>query len=197
MSEIKLLGYFDEHVYYELLMLNYARQCLEGATDQLVWNVMFAAFNVSARNLENFLTNKGDRTHMRVLDYKDYRTDTHSISNEPIRETVKMLNAQCLHLGKERFTEADKKINLDRIAKVSAWVVSKMDELLKGFKGDFRAKLKSDWTSILAQHKVVGVVGPPKIPTSSSFSSILATGPTGVGHAIEFYSTPKKQQRRC
>lgn len=192
MSETELLSYFDEHVYYELLMLNYAKRRLEGAADPLVWNAMFAAFNVSARNLENFLTNKGDRTHMRVLDYKDFRTDISSISNEPIRETVKMLNAQCLHLGKERFAEADRKINLDRIGKVSVWAVSNMDDLIKGFKDDFRAKLKSDWASLVAQHKVVGVVGPPTIPTSSSFSSILATGPTGVGQAIQFDVTPKK-----
>jgi len=36
MTETELLGYFDEHVYYELLMLNYAKQCLEGAADPLV-----------------------------------------------------------------------------------------------------------------------------------------------------------------
>jgi hypothetical protein len=189
MTEPDLLGYFNEHVLYELLMLNYARQCLEKESNQLVWNAMFAAFNVSARNLENFLTNKGDRTHMRVLDYKDYRTDTRSISNESIRETVKMLNAQCLHLGEERFTESDKKINLDRIARVSAWVVSNMDDLLKGFKDDFRSKLKRDWDGLIAQKRIVGVSGPTG-PAWAVLTTAIATGPTGAGRAIEFDSTP-------
>jgi len=190
MTETELLGYFDEHVYYEWLMLNYAKQCLEGAADPLVWNAMFAAFNVSARNLENFLTNKGNSTRMRVLDYEPFRKDARNISNQPIRTTLEQLNAQCLHLGKKRFTEPDKKINRDRIEKMSAWVVSNMDDLLKGFKDDFRAKL--NWASLVAQHKAAGVVGPPKFPTSSSFSSILATGPTSVGQVIQFDATPKK-----
>ena len=161
MSETELLAYFNEHVFYELLMLSYSKQHLENGLDRYLWNAMFAAFNVSARNLENFLTNKGDRTHMRVLDYKDHRTDARSISNEAIRETVKMLNAQCLHLGKDRFTEADKKINLGKVRKVSAWVVSNMDNLLKSFKGEFRSKLCPDWASLIAQHRIVsGPIGP-------------------------------------
>jgi hypothetical protein len=77
MDEKQLIGYFNEHVYYELLMLNYAKQRIENAPDFMFWNAMFATFNVSARNLYDFLNNKGDRrTDVNVDACKSHRTVT-------------------------------------------------------------------------------------------------------------------------
>lgn len=61
-----LAEYFNEHVLYELLMLRYSGQRLlsempnDGRT-QLLWNAMFTAFNVSARNIYDFL--HGDKKY--------------------------------------------------------------------------------------------------------------------------------------
>jgi hypothetical protein len=123
MTKSEMLDYFNEHVYYELRMLIFASQRLEQEDNKLVWNAMFAAFNVSARNLENYLTNKGNNTRVRVLDYAPYRKNACSISNEPIRTILDKLNAQCLHMGKKRSEKTDEKLNLDRGRKISAWVV--------------------------------------------------------------------------
>ncbi|MGO9994129.1 MAG: hypothetical protein ACLPTF_16665 [Steroidobacteraceae bacterium] len=192
MSEIELLDYFNEHVFYELLMLNYARQCLEKQSTQLEWNVMFAAFNVSARNLYDFLNNNGDRrTDMNVDDYKNYRNDTERGSTSDVTGTLGLLNAQCLHMGKKRFKEPDKKINLDRIRTMSAWVVSNMDDLLKSFKEEFRSKLKSDWANLIAQKRITGVSGPTG-PAWSVLTTAIATGPTCGGEWVTFDVPPKK-----
>jgi hypothetical protein len=188
-TETKLLEDLNEHVFYELLMLRYSMHNLENAPDRMFWNAMFAAFNVSARNLENFLTNKGDRTHMRILDYKDYRTNIRSISNEPVRKTLEMLNAQCLHMGRDRYKEPDKKINLDRLRVVFKWVTSNMDEFLKSFTEDFRSKLRPEWGHLIAQPLTVRVG--PTGPSSSAMSSSSTTSTTGPVEIIQFDTAPK------
>jgi hypothetical protein len=64
----ELAGYFNEHVFYELQMLRFSKQWLEKEQTQFVWNAMFAAFNVSARNLYDFL-GKRENGNMNVADY--------------------------------------------------------------------------------------------------------------------------------
>jgi hypothetical protein len=193
MTDAELVDYFNEHVFYELLMLRHSKQCIQKADTQIIWNTMFAAFNVSARNLYDFLNNKGDRqTDVNVDDYKLLRTDTRRGSISDVQGTLQMLNAQCFHMGNQRSKEVDKKVSLDRIRTMSAWVVSNMDDLLKSFRDDFRSKLRPEWAG-LVDHKsrmVVGVLGPMR-PSLNSTTSIIATGPTGTGDVIQF-DTPKK-----
>jgi hypothetical protein len=190
MSETELLDYFNEHVFYELLMLNYTRQCLEEKPSQLVWNAMFAAFNVSARNLYYFVGRR-DGDNMNVADYRPYCRTFERGSIDHVEKTLRLLHEQCLHLGKTRTKEPDKKINLDRIGKVSAWVVSNLDALLKSLSSDFRSKLLPEWDGLIAQKRIVGVSGPTG-PAWAVLTTAIATGPTGAGYAIEFDSTPKK-----
>jgi hypothetical protein len=189
MTDIDLVGYFSEHVFYELLMFKYAGQRLENEPDQLVWNAMFAAFNVSARNLYYFVGRR-DGDNVNVADYRTYCQDFQRGSIDTVERILIELNAQCLHLGKKRFKEADKKMNLDRIRKMSAWVVSNMDDLLKSFNADFRSKLRPEWAGLVAQELIVRVG--PVGPSMSSVPSILTTGPTGVGQTIEFCLAPKE-----
>src|ERR1700685_532695 len=110
------VGYLNEHVFYELLMLKYAAQRLENEPDQLVWNATFAAFNVSARNLYYFVGRR-DGDNVNVADYRTYCQSLQRGSIHTVETILRDLNAQCLHLGKKRFKEADKKMNLDRIRK--------------------------------------------------------------------------------
>lgn len=184
MTESELVDYFNEHVFYELLMLRYSKQCLDEEKNKLLWNAMFAAFNVSARNLYAFLNNKGERaSHVNVDDYNHHRRDTRRDSTSDVAGTLGMLNAQCLHMGQKRFKENDKKINLDRIGTVSAWVESNMNNLIKSFNEPFRAKLRSEWADLLTQKRIVSVLGQTGT-SSSSVVSIFEAGPTSAGYGI-------------
>jgi hypothetical protein len=106
---------------------------------------------------------------------------------------MRWLEAQCLHLGERRFKEPDRKINIDKIRELSAWVVSKMDDLLKSFNDDFQAKLRPEWTGLVAQEAVASLkwTGPVPSPSQSAVTSILSTSPTGVGDMITFDTTSK------
>ncbi len=191
MTDAELVDYFNEHVFYELLMLCYSRQCLESGETQLDWNAMFATFNVSARNLYDFFNNKGKRTEVNVDDYKRHRKDTRRDSTSDVQGTLGLLNAQCLHMSKTRTKETDEKINLDRIKRVSAWVISNMDNLLETFNDDFGSKIRPEWADLLSQKRIAAVLA-PEGPSACSVPSILTTsGPTGSGQIIQF-DTPKK-----
>jgi hypothetical protein len=178
-------------VFYELQMLRYSKQWLEKGQTQFVWNAMFAAFNVSARNLYDFL-GKREKGNMNVADYRAYCRTFKRSKPDPVNTTLRDLNAQCLHLGNKRTTEADKKINIDRVRKMSAWVVSNMDKLQKSFNDEFRSKLKPEWTGLVAQEPIAALVWAGPAPSASAVTSILATGPTSVGEMITFDTTPKK-----
>jgi hypothetical protein len=180
----ELVDYFNEHVFYELLMLRYTKQCLENGGDQLPWNAMFAAFNVSARNLYSFLANK-DRPNASVEDYRAYRQTLDGISVEEVKSTLDLLNAQCLHLGWKRHKEPEEKINIDRIRSVSEWIESGTGNLLKTFKEDFRSKLRPKLADLPAQQSIIGVDKPLGPSTSSHPSYITTHGPTGNGDLVQ------------
>jgi hypothetical protein len=178
MTEAELVDYFNEHVLYELLMLRYSIHRLENATDQMSWNVMFAAFNVSARNLYYFL-GKRDGNNANVSDYKAYCQAFARGSIEPVKETMSDLNAQCLHLGKARSKEADGKINGARVKKMSSWIESNMDELLKSFKTEFRSKVRPERAELPKETSLVldlGPTGPTLSATTSSHPTLVNTG---------------------
>jgi hypothetical protein len=196
MTETELLDYFNEHVFYELRMLCYSMQCLEKVDPQqpdarLVWNSMFAAFNVSARNLYYFVGRR-DGDNMNVADYRPYCPTFSRGEINRVEKTLTLLQAQCLHLGKKRTKEPDKKISLDRVREISAWTVSNMNNLLKSFQADFRSKLRPEWADLISQQPFVRVG--PEGPSSTAVSSILATGhgPTGTGQIIYYDTTPKR-----
>jgi hypothetical protein len=176
-DEKELLAYFNEHVYYELLMLNYAKKRIENAADFMDWNAMFATFNVSARNLYDFLNNKGDsRTDVNVDAYKSHRTVTKRGSTSDVTGTLQMLNAQCFHMGQSRSYVPDGKVNREKIREMHEWVVSNMADLLKSFKDDFRLKLRSEWDALVAPELILKVDS--KSLTTSSVFGTLSTGTT-------------------
>jgi hypothetical protein len=180
MEKSNLLDYFNEHVFYEIQMLNYTKYCLETPRSQAEWNVMFAAFNVSARNLYYFV-GKRDTGNVNVDDYRSYMGPFERGSIENVKETMRLLQAQCLHLGEDRFKEPDRKINIERIRTMHAWIASKMSDLLKSFKDDFR--LRPEWAGLLAQGLKV-----PMGPTGPSASSLFATLSTSTTSEIEIFT---------
>jgi glycerophosphoryl diester phosphodiesterase len=183
------VSYFDEHVFYELVMLKYTTQRLEVESDAPVWNAMFAAFNVSARNLYYFL-GKREANNANKADYQTYYRSFERGSLDEVKEILGELHAQCLHLGKKRFKEPEKKINIEKVRKVSAWVVSNMRELLKSFTADFRSKLRPEWDRLVGQELILRV-------SSAGLSTSTVTGvmATSVGQMFEFFPPPEEPKK--
>jgi hypothetical protein len=188
MEKAKLLDYFNEHVFYEVQMLSYAKYCLESPRSQAEWNVMFAAFNVSARNLYYFV-GKRDKGNRNVEDYRPYMGSSFVRGSiEEVKATMRWLEAQCLHLGEDRFKEPDRKINIENIRTMHAWITSRMVNLLKSFNDDFRPK--TEWDSLLAQE--LKVPAGPTGPSASAIFGLLSTGTTTAGEFVTFDVPPKK-----
>jgi len=189
MDKAKLLDYFNEHIFYEVQMLSYAKYCLESPRSQNEWNVMFAAFNVSARNLYYFVGNR-DKGNMNVDDYRPYMGtfNRRSIEEGNVKQTMRLLEAQCLHMGEDRFIEPDRKINIERIRTMQAWIASNIISLLKSFNDDFRPK--PEWDALVGRGQAVQMG--PTGPSASAIFGILSTGTTTVGEFVTFDVPPKK-----
>ena len=54
------MEYLNEHVAFEVMMLRFAAARLDEEGHQLVWNTLFAAFSVYARNVRLFLNSDKD-----------------------------------------------------------------------------------------------------------------------------------------
>lgn len=140
LSREELIAYFNEHILYELLMLRYSKKRLNSET-QILWNAMFAAFNVSARNLYDFLNNNGGNNEVNVHQFRHYAKGFRLGSISKITGTLQRINAQVFHMGMKRSEDADGKVKLDRVEEVFKWVESNMGELVRSFEDDFRAEL--------------------------------------------------------
>lgn len=172
----QLVDYFNEHVHYELQMLRYSRRGLESGTlPQMEWNAMFAAFNVSARNIYEFL--KGERGNVSVTDYRDYCRTFKRDNIDAIKSTLDMLNAQCFHMGRKRTEAAGGKIRLDRIQKMAQWVESNMETLLQSFDRDFRDRLRIEPAE--PQSLRLNLPGDATLSTSTASGTELQTDFSG------------------
>jgi hypothetical protein len=161
------LGYFNEHVLYELQMLRYARHQLglpiNTADDQLHWNAMFAAFNVSARNLYEFM--HGD-SEVSIKDFNEFRPNVSGTAGNR-----RKMNAQCLHFGSERSRIAADKLTYEGIVELHDWLEKNVRLMLTTFKEEFAIdRKKADW-----QPSQRTLTPPPKPSATNIVQSI--TGP--------------------
>jgi hypothetical protein len=170
MTREELIEYFNEHILYELLMVRYAKLRLTNGQTQILWNAMFATFNVSARNLYEFLNNKGSRNEVNVHDYQEYYGDfvRHSISD--ITGTLQLINEQCFHMGVKRPKAADKKVNMPRIQTMFDWIEHNMEALVTNFDDDFRAEIQLERANPTHQPDTIttGPTGPTARPSATN-----------------------------
>jgi hypothetical protein len=177
-TQDELVEYFNEHILYELLMLRYSRRRLASET-QILWNAMFAAFNVSARNLYEFLNNKGSKNEVNVHDYAEFCRSFNRSSISDITGTLQLLNEQCFHMGKKRPSALDKKVNLQRIETVSQWIEANVENLIKSFDAGFRSKMQLDRANPDRQPNVYvsGPTGPSAPhPSATNHVTVLHSG---------------------
>lgn len=190
MTEPELIEYVNEHLIYELLMLRYAKRQLDSCQDQLLWNAMFAAFNVSARNLYDLLSGGGDTRSVRLKDFEGHAGTWCASSTAAISPTVDKLNRQCLHLGKDRTKVSDKKVALERIRHVFEWAESNVlsfmgnldfKEAIDLGRADLEKKLKTSTLML----KLSGAASATNISDVVTTSSVSAT----------FFSVPKDEPK--
>jgi hypothetical protein len=146
---------------------------------------------VSARNLYDFFNNKGNSGSVDVKAYALYRRDTTRDSTSGISQTMRLLNAQCFHMSEKRFSDADKKITLDRIRETFDWIESNIGDLVGSFKDEFRTKLKTERADLGTQEGMLKTADPTG-PSSSGWASLIQSGPTSICHTIDFSVDPKK-----
>jgi hypothetical protein len=141
MTREELIEYFNEHILYELLMVRYAQKQLKTET-QIIWNAMFATFNVSARNLYEFLNNKGSNNEVKVCDYQKFYGKFGRTPISDITGTLQKLNERCFHMGKKGPTAPDKKVNSQKIQTMLDWIEENMNRLVTNFDEEFRAEIQ-------------------------------------------------------
>src|ERR1043166_2628722 len=161
-SEQELLDYFNEHVLYELLMLRFSRSRLQSAP-QLLWNAMFSSFNVSARNLYDFLNNKGTKNEVNLHEYRKHANNFKLSSISDITGTLQKINEQVFHMGRKRPKDTGK-ITLDRVERVFTWAESNMLGLVASFDEGFRSRIQMDRAD--PNHQPTGYMSGPTGPSA-------------------------------
>jgi hypothetical protein len=141
-TEDQLVEYFNEHVLYELLVLRYSYARLKGAKTQILWNVVFSAFNVSARNLYEFLNNKGSSNEVKCSEYLKHAKTFRLSSVGQVTGTLQMLNEQVFHMGRKRLGDRGHKVNMERVHQISEWIEENVVQLVGSFEETFATKIQ-------------------------------------------------------
>lgn len=181
MNVDELAAYYNEHVLYEILMLRYAHNRLK-TNDQMTWNAMFATFNVSARNIYNFLTNNESKN----VGIKDFHRlcRTYTKPNlSKISGKLQKVNNQCFHMGKDRKNSSVGKIYSSDLDEVFNWIEAELSRLHGCFDISFKARLDLSRGDPAANTTVMsfGSIS----PSQSSHPTFLgSTGPTGLTGGI-------------
>jgi hypothetical protein len=98
--------------------------------------------NLSARNLYEFLNNKGSNNEVKRHEYAGYARTFQLSSISGITGTLQMLNEQVFHMGRKRPTNRDGKVTLERIDKVFNWTEKNVLELVASFDETFSEKIQ-------------------------------------------------------
>jgi hypothetical protein len=114
-SEQEKIAYLEEHVSYEVVMLNYTFMRLlasrpSTAEEQLDFNAYLESFGVHARNLLDFLSNKarGDERSA-----SDYVPEFEAPDQARVKPALFRLEKQIMHVTALRTTDPQAKFDVD------------------------------------------------------------------------------------
>jgi hypothetical protein len=124
-SEQEKIAYLEEHVSYEVVMLNYTFVRLltsrpSTAEEQLDCNVFLESFGVHARNLIRFLSAKSLEDDRNA---SDYITDFEAPDQVRVKPALFRLEKQILHVTSLRVTDPQEKFNAADARELYAWIV--------------------------------------------------------------------------
>lgn len=122
---------------------------------------------------------------MRLKDFKGH-SGTLCPDSSGISPTVDKLNSQCLHLGKRRTRESDKKVTLDRIRQVFDWAESNMLTFIQGL--DFKNAIDLNRADLERVKVPALMLKPPKEPSATNMVAITTS------RVSTIYNVPTDEQ---
>jgi hypothetical protein len=124
-SEQEKIAYLEEHISYEVVMLNYTLMRLltsrpSTAEQQLDFNAYLESFAVHAGNLVAFLSNKSSGVDRNA---SDYLPDFEAPANARLQRMLIRLDKQVLHVTALGATDPQEKFTVDDARELYAWIV--------------------------------------------------------------------------
>jgi hypothetical protein len=144
-TEHERLNYLNDHISYEVIMLNYTFMRLmtfkaSTADDELERNAFLEAFGVHAWNLVEFLSKKVRKNDRNA---SDYIPSFEPPDGKPIEQALLRLQKQILRITTLRKTDPGGKFNITNARELYAWIVP---AILK-FRGALSARYRKELNS--------------------------------------------------
>ena len=124
-SEQEKIAYLEEHLSYEMVMLNYTFMrvlTLRPSTPegQLDCNAFLESFALHARNLVDFFS---ERSRENCRNASDYVTDFEAPDQTRVKQALARLDRQTLHMTSLQATDPQEKFNTGDARELYAWIV--------------------------------------------------------------------------
>jgi hypothetical protein len=167
------ITHLAEHLPYEVLMLRHTHSQLHQEQSRLDWNAFLESFASHARNLIDFLTNRGDNRNFTASDFeRTYRAKSH----QDLMGAMEKLRYQILHFGKRRPLDQDKKLSLGDAHRLFQWIENEIPRFIVSLCPEYRAS----WTEERANPSSAGPqrvkVGEGMLRTTTSIPVITVVG---------------------
>ena len=114
------IEHLGDHLPYEVLMLRHSYQRTLEDRYALDWNAFYEAFAVHARNLFDFLMNKGGSNNFNA---RDFSASFAAREDAAVQRLINQdLHWQVFHFGKQRKSEEDEKVGKEQRKAVFEWI---------------------------------------------------------------------------
>ncbi len=161
-DEENRLHYINEHLPYEWSMLQYTFEQLRCESNQMQYNMLYAAFCVFARNLDSFLVNK-DKKIQAAKFVKNYKADV-----QKIKSIKNRVHDQVFHTHDGRpIQKSPKKVQLEEVEKYYKWIVKNFNQFLEELPQNY----KENWADNL--NNVSGKCSYTVIPTQPTTTNAI------------------------
>jgi hypothetical protein len=130
------IAHLGDHLPYEVLMLRYTQSQVNKLLYPLDWNEQYESFAVHARSLTDFLSNENGSRNFNAEDFSvKFKID----DDAELRRVVNQdMNAQVFHFGKNRKSDEERKIDVQKVNRIFPWLmqncrrlIEELDDVLK------------------------------------------------------------------
>ena len=123
-SEQEKIAFLEEHISYDVLVLNYAFRRLltspPSRQNELDFNANLESFGVHARNLVAFLSEQSPGDNRNATDYVP---DFEAPDQARLQQVLFRLEKQILHATAFHATDPQEKFTIDDARQLYAWIV--------------------------------------------------------------------------
>jgi hypothetical protein len=123
------VDYLEEHLPYEISMLEHTFRRLHLTKDQADWNAFLESFCQHARNLKAFLTGDKGKGNNNVV-ASDFVSSLKMKTPPKLTGAFQRINEQTNHLAKKRSTDPLKKFTLSDARDVFGWLEPSMRQFV-------------------------------------------------------------------